>query len=175
MLERYVVQSANGASHAASSVSLRRVGSCSARKKAAEVCRSNDTGMQDLNCASARKELKKLGHACEVKLLPIEVSNGEGMGVGMTVTDAWVAGVLVFVALNVDWWSVEIELANEVIDTASLLVVEDDESVAKVAEADDSVELSCRSSIRLCDGLGGSLTSKCMSPSRSSCLKCVDL
>lgn len=37
-----------------------------------------------------RKELKNSGQASDVKLLPRELSNGDGMGVATMVTEGWV-------------------------------------------------------------------------------------
>jgi hypothetical protein len=77
-------QRARGALQAMSRVSERRVASRSAWKKELLFWRRSEIGEQERKVLFARKEVKKSGQDCEVKLLPREVSNGTGRGVVIT-------------------------------------------------------------------------------------------
>lgn len=154
------VHKAKGALHAASRVSERRLGSRSARKNELLFCSNKETGMQARKSGLDRNMVKKLGQDWDVKLLPREVSKGEGKGVGMILT----VGLVDFVSVGED---VECEFSD----------VEED-AVARLAEdieanvSGDS--LSCRSSSLIGVGVGGSRVSMWMRPSLSSSLKCKE-
>ena len=79
---------------AALSVSSRMTGERAALKKDLLFWRSRDTGTQDRKVLLLRNELKKSGQACDVKLLPRELSNGDGRAVGTRVPEG-VASVAV--------------------------------------------------------------------------------
>jgi hypothetical protein len=68
-------------------VSSRRTGDRAALKNDLLFWRSRDTGTQDWKVVLLRNELKKSGQACEVKLLPRELSNGDGRAVGTIVLE----------------------------------------------------------------------------------------
>lgn len=72
-------------------VSARRVGEPAALKNDLLFWRSRDTGTQDWKVVLLRKESKKFGQFCEVKLVPRELSNGDGMAMGVTVLDGVVS------------------------------------------------------------------------------------
>ena len=50
-------------------------------------CRRRETGTQARKVVLLRKESKKSGQACEVKLLPRELSNGDGRADGAMVPE----------------------------------------------------------------------------------------
>jgi hypothetical protein len=53
-------------------------------------CRSRETGTQARNVVLLRNESKKSGQACVVKLLPRELSNGDGRADGTMVPEGMV-------------------------------------------------------------------------------------
>jgi len=68
-------------------VSVITPGERAALKNDLLVCRSRETGTQARKVVLLRKESKKSGHACEVKLLPRELSNGDGRADATTVPE----------------------------------------------------------------------------------------
>ena len=77
----------SGAEQAVSRVAESREGDRMARKKEDDVCSISETGVQLRKVELERKVVKKPGQEAAVKLLPTEVSNGEGRGVAMTVME----------------------------------------------------------------------------------------
>ena len=76
---------------AASRVSSRTMGERAALKNDLLFWSSRDNGTQDWKVSFLRKELKKSGQACEVKLLPSELSNADGRAVGTVVPEGVVS------------------------------------------------------------------------------------
>jgi len=79
------------AAQATSRVSARRTGERAALKNDLLFWRSRDTGTQDWKVVLLRNELKKSGQDSEVKLLPRELSNGDGRAVGTIVPESVVS------------------------------------------------------------------------------------
>lgn len=79
------------AAHAVLRVSARRVAERTARKNELEFWSRRETGTQDWKVEFWRKEAKKLGQLAEVKLLPREVSKGEGRADGARVPEGTVS------------------------------------------------------------------------------------
>jgi hypothetical protein len=111
-----------------------------------------------------RKELKKTGQVSDVKLLPRELSNGDGMGVATMVTEGLVP--LVVAVGDRDTSDAE-ELGFEAEDVVAELL--EDVSADVSEEAEDEVgadvellelPLSCRRPITALGSGGGSRLSK---------------
>ena len=151
------VQTDMGAAHAVSSVEARKAGERWARKKEALFCRRRERGAHERNVLLERKVVKKAGQELEVKLLPREVSKGEGSGVVITVVDGTVARLVVVVAFDV----------GEADEEGMVMVV--DTEVAEVDEdALDVEDESCPTCRRSSSGTGSDLVSKCISPLSSN-------
>ena len=155
-------QMESGAAQAVSSVAPRREAERMARKKEEDVWRRSETGVQLRMVELERKLVKKDGQEGAVKLLPTEVSNGEGSGVVMTVTEAMesedVVGVSVFMVEDTD------------------VDAEDGCKHADVGAAGPDADLvdSRSSCLRSRGPEGGDLVSTCISPLNSSSLKCAE-
>jgi len=173
------LQIASGASQAESRVWVRRVVERSARKNEFEFCRRSDTGTQDWNVALLRKLEKKVGQDEVVKLVPIEVSNGEGRGVVTTVTEGLIEVETAVPEIAVE---VSVAMANEV--AAAEEVVEEEEDVVEAAPESDvevassmlvatlvGTTLSCLRWMCMSRIKGGSVRSICISPRAASSWK----
>jgi hypothetical protein len=137
-------------------VAVRREGDRMTWKNDEDVWRRSETGVQLRNVELERNLVKKEGHEAAVKLLPNELSKGNGSGVVMTVTDGAVPDVVeVEVAL---WLSFEeddgdiVVEAEEWVDEAVVLI-EDVEEGDLVVE-DSAVPCSKRSCL-LCSQFKG--------------------
>ena len=121
-----------------------------------------------------RKELKKLGHASEVKLLPRELSNGEGRAAGTMVSEGVASVAVGFrdIADVGEGDGEELETEFVVFAVVDAVAVE-----GAVEEAEGALEvdvellespLSCRRSITALGNGGGSRRSKKICPLLSS-------
>jgi hypothetical protein len=84
-----------------SRVSAMRTGERAALKNDLLFRRSRETGTHAWKVELLRNELKKSGQVCDVKLLPRELSNGDGMGVGTMLTEVVMLAVVVAMAVAV--------------------------------------------------------------------------
>lgn len=169
------MQTANGASQAASSVWVRRGADFSAWMKELEFCRKRETGRQDWNVELLRKSEKNWGHEDLVKLLPRDVSNAEGRDVVTTVTEGKVVPDVVVGVTDesclVDRLPVDVDFAE-----FDVSVVEAADSAVELA-ADSAVVVDSTSSptcLRLNTKVGrggGALWSICISPLAASSFK----
>jgi hypothetical protein len=137
-----------------------------ARKNEVDVWRRSDTGVQLLKVELERKVVKKSGHVCEVKLLPIELSNGDGRGVVITVTDgSMVDCVVVGVSVSLEDDASEVDVDAWAVE----------ESAVELLELEISEKSSSSVSCRRCSQLSGwGLVSTCISPLASSSRKCCE-
>ena len=114
--------------------------------------------MQDRKVLLERKVVKKAGQDVEVKLLPREVSNGEGRGVVTTVVEVATAKLVVVVALE------DAEADEDIIlevdsETAEEVAVEVEVGAELVG-----IEVSCPTCRLSSSTSGCDLVSKCISP-----------
>ena len=84
-----------------SRVSAMRTGERAAPKNDLLFRRSSETGTHVWKVALLRNELKKSGQDCDVKLLPRELSNGDGMGVATMLIEVFMLVVVVPVVVAV--------------------------------------------------------------------------
>ena len=120
-----------------------------------------------------RKFEKKVGQDEAVKLLPIEVSKGEGRGVVTTVTEG---------LIEVDT-AVGESVVEESVAMASVVAAAEEEDVVDAAPDSDvevasdmlvGTTLFCRRCMYMSRTKGGSVRSMCISPRVASSGKCDD-
>ena len=131
----------------------------------------SDTGVQDRKVLLERKLVKKVGQDVEVKLLPREVSKGDGRGVVMTVVEGAVSKVVVEVGSgDVLEDGMDIEVAVVVTEVSS-----DEDAEVDAAAGGLLVLVDSSRTWRLSRPTTGSgLASKCISPLCSSSRKCTE-
>jgi hypothetical protein len=158
-------------------VSVISAGERAALKNDLLFCRSRETGIHAWKVVLLRKESKKSGHACEVKLLPRELSNGDGRADATTVLEGVVPVVEGFRDnADVEEWEEKPDLESETVafevpeDTAVKVGVEVAEGVLSVDVELLELTLSCRRWIEALGSGGGSRRSKVISPLLSSSL-----
>ena len=145
-------------------MALRRDAERMAWKNDEEVWRRRDTGVQLRKVELERKFVKKAGQEAEVKLLPIEVSNGDGSGVVMTVIE------------GEESEDVEVGVSVSALEDSDVededSAVEDVEGSEEVdvgsAASDEELVLSKRSCLRSSHLRGGGLVSTWISPLASN-------
>lgn len=166
--------------HAASRVRERSRGDRDARKNELLFCRSSERGVQARKVALFRNVLKKFGQASDVKLLPSDVSNGEGRGDGAAVPEGAIAmtsmllvSVGVAEALEVGVILVVAEAGVSDNESDACSVVDSMEELVTIVA--NGSPLSCRIANTAVGTGGGSRRSMCIFPLLASFLKSGDL